>query len=58
MGMVGRALHMAKAGKIPNPLPFDHKVEGLDEVKAIYAELKQNPLDVRTKASADGPAAG
>jgi len=56
--MVGRALHMAKAGKIPNPLPFDHKVEGLDEVKAIYAELKQNPLDVRTKASADGPAAG
>ena len=58
LGMVGQALHMAKVGKIPNPLPFDHKVEGLDEVKAIYAELKQNPLAVRTKASADGPGAG
>jgi succinate dehydrogenase / fumarate reductase iron-sulfur subunit len=58
IGQIPNALNLAKVGKIPNPLPFDHKVEGLDEVKKIYAELKKNPLDVKTKAADSGPGAG
>lgn len=58
VGQLGNALNLAKVGKIPNPFPFDHKVEGLDEVKKIYEELKKNPLDVRTKAADSGPGAG
>ena len=53
---VGTALHLAKKGKIPSPLP--HKVEGLDEIKAIYKELENNPIDVETKAEDSGPGAG
>jgi succinate dehydrogenase / fumarate reductase iron-sulfur subunit len=58
LGQVGNALNLAKQGKIPNPFPFDHKVEGLNEVKAIYKELNANPLDVRTKKEDTGPGAG
>ena len=58
VGQIGNALNLAKKGKIPSPFPFSHKVEGLDEVKAIYKELKENPLDVRTKAADSGPGAG
>lgn len=55
---IGNALNLAKKGKLPNPFPFEHKPERLDEVKAIYKELKENPLDVRTKAADSGPGAG
>jgi len=58
LGQIGNALNLAKKGKIPNPLPFEHKVERLDEVRAIYKELKANPLDVKTKAEDSGPGAG
>ncbi len=58
IAQIPNALNLAKVGKIPHPFPFDHKVEGLDEVKAIYAELKKNPLDVKTKAADSGPGAG
>jgi succinate dehydrogenase / fumarate reductase iron-sulfur subunit len=58
VGQVGNALNLAKKGKIPNPFPFDHKVEGLHEIKAIYKELKENPIDVKTKAADSGPGAG
>jgi succinate dehydrogenase / fumarate reductase, iron-sulfur subunit len=58
IGQLGNALHLAKKGKIPNPLPFDHKVERLDEVRRMYAELKANPLDVKTKQLDTGPGAG
>ncbi|PIZ30344.1 MAG: hypothetical protein COY40_04890 [Alphaproteobacteria bacterium CG_4_10_14_0_8_um_filter_53_9] len=54
----GNALNLIKKGKIPNPFPFEHKVEGLDEVRRIYAELEKNPLDVTTKAADSGPGAG
>lgn len=56
--VLGDALNLAKKGKIPNPLPFDHKVQGLDEIKAIYKELAENPIDVQTKALDEGPGAG
>lgn len=55
---VGNALNLLKKGKVPNPLPFEHRVERLDEVKAIYKELEANPIDVRTKAADSGPGAG
>lgn len=58
IGQIPNALNLAKVGKIPNPFPFDHKVEGLDEVRKIYDELKKNPLDVKTKAADSGPGAG
>lgn len=57
-GQLGNALNLAKKGKVPNPFPFEHKVDRLDEVKAIYKELKDNPLDVKTKAADSGPGAG
>lgn len=57
-GQLGNALNLAKKGKIPNPLPFHHKPTGLDEVNKIFAELKANPLDVKTKALDTGPGAG
>ena len=56
IGQTGAAFHLAKKGKIPSPLP--HKVEGLDEIKAIYKELSENPIDVETKAEDSGPGAG
>ena len=58
LGQLGNALNLAKKGKIPNPFPFDHKVQGLDEVKAIYKELQDNPIDVRTRSDDSGPGAG
>ncbi len=56
VGQMGNALNMAKKGKIPSPLP--EKVEGLDEVKKIFDELEQNPLDVEKRAEDTGPGAG
>lgn len=56
IGQAGAAIHLAKKGKIPAPIP--HKVEGLDEIKAIYKELQENPIDVETKAEDSGPGAG
>lgn len=58
IGQLANAFNLAKKGKIPNPLPFDHKVEGLDEVKAIFRQLEKNPIDVQTKALDTGPGAG
>jgi succinate dehydrogenase / fumarate reductase iron-sulfur subunit len=58
LGQLGNALNLAKKGKIPNPFPVDHKVEGLDEVQKIYDILQQNPIDVETKAEDTGPGAG
>lgn len=58
LGQVGNALNLAKKGKIPNPLPFGHRPEKMDEVKAIYAELKANPIDVKTRSDDSGPGAG
>lgn len=57
-GELGNALNLARQGKIPNPFPFEHKVEGLDEIKAIYKELDANPIEVQTKAADSGPGAG
>lgn len=54
----GNALNLVRKGKMPNPLPFDHKVEGLDEVKNIFKELERNPIDVETRAEDTGPGAG
>lgn len=58
LGQAGNALNLARRGKVPNPFPFEHKVERLDEVKAIYKDLQENPLDVKTKAMDSGPGAG
>jgi len=58
LGQVGNALNLAKVGKVPNPFPFEHRPERLDEVKAIYKELKENPLDVQTRSEDTGPGAG
>ena len=58
LGQVGNALNLARKGKIPNPLPFGHRPEKMDEVKAIYAELKANPIDVKTRSEDSGPGAG
>lgn len=55
---VGNALNLARKGKIPNPLPFHERPKGLNEIKAIYAELEKNPIDVQTKAADSGPGAG
>lgn len=52
------ALNLLRRRKFPNPLPFAHKVDRLEEVRAIYKELKENPIDVRTKAADSGPGAG
>jgi hypothetical protein len=54
----GNALNLVRKGKIPNPLPFDHKVEGLNEVRDIFKELEKNPIDVETRAEDTGPGAG
>ena len=56
LGQMGTALHLASKGKIPSPIP--HKVEGLDEVRKIYAELEANPLTVETRREDTGPGAG
>lgn len=58
LGQVGNALNLAKQGKVPNPFPFEHRPERMDEIKAIYKELKDNPLDVQTRAEDSGPGAG
>lgn len=58
LGQVGNALNLVKQGKLPNPLPFEHRPERMDEIKAIYKELKDNPLDVQTRAEDSGPGAG
>lgn len=53
---LGNALHLAKKGKVPSFLP--HKVEGTEEVKAMFDELKANPIEVETKQEDTGPGAG
>lgn len=58
VGQLGNALNLLRRGKMPNPLPFHERPKGLEEVKAIYAELAKNPLDVQTKAADSGPGAG
>lgn len=52
------AFNLARKGKVPNPLPFHERPQGLAEIKAIYAELAKNPVDVQTKAADSGPGAG
>ena len=56
VNQLGAAVHLAKVGKIPSPLP--HKVERVHEVADIFAELKKNPISVETKAEDKGPGAG
>ncbi len=58
LGQIGNALNLAKVGKIPSPFPFEHKPEKLHEISAIYKELKENPLDVKTRNEDTGPGAG
>ena len=58
LAQTGNALNLAKKGKIPNPFPFNERIDGLDEIKAIYKELKENPLDVQTRSEDTGPGAG
>ena len=61
-GLVGaitqipNAIHLAKKGKIPDIFP--EKVEGVEEIDAIFKELKKNPIDVETKEEDSGPGAG
>lgn len=55
---LANAWNLLRRRKLPNPFPFEHKVEKLEEVAAIYKELKENPIDVRTKAADSGPGAG
>lgn len=55
-GQLGNALHLAKKGKVPSPLP--HKTENLNEVDAIFDQLKKNPINVETRAEDTGPGAG
>lgn len=57
-GQMGNALNLLRRGKMPNPFPFEHKVEGLHEVKAIYKELENNPISVQTRQEDTGPGAG
>ena len=45
---MGVALHLLKKGKIPSMFP--HKSEGIDELRIMYRDLEDNPLDVETKA--------
>ncbi len=58
MKQAGNALNLVKQGKLPNPFPLEHRPSKMDEVKAIYKELKDNPLDVRTRSEDSGPGAG
>ena len=53
---MGTAFHLMKKGKVPSPIP--ETMGKLDEVKAIYKELEENPIDVETKAEDTGPGAG
>lgn len=57
VGQTGNVVNMLKKGKMPNPLPFG-EVKNLHEVKAIFKELDENPIDVETKAEDSGPGAG
>jgi succinate dehydrogenase / fumarate reductase iron-sulfur subunit len=57
LGQMGNAINLAKKGKIPNPWPAG-EVENLHEVKAMFAELEKNPIDVETRAEDTGPGAG
>lgn len=53
----GNIVNMVKKGKMPNPLPFGH-VKGMDEVRSIFKELDENPIEVETRAEDTGPGAG
>jgi succinate dehydrogenase / fumarate reductase iron-sulfur subunit len=57
LGQAANALNLVKKGKIPSPLPLG-EVDGLNEVRAIFKELKENPVDVETKCEDSGPGAG
>jgi succinate dehydrogenase / fumarate reductase iron-sulfur subunit len=56
LGQLGNALNLVKKGKIPSPLP--HKVERVDEVARMFAELDKNPINVETRKEDTGPGAG
>lgn len=56
--MIKDVINLGRKGKIPSPMPFDHKPGNLNEIKAIYKELAENPIDVQTKALDEGPGAG
>ncbi|MBI1363518.1 MAG: succinate dehydrogenase iron-sulfur subunit [Proteobacteria bacterium] len=56
LGQLGNALNLVKKGKVPSPLP--HKVERVDEVAKIFAELEANPISVETRKEDTGPGAG
>lgn len=53
---LGNAFNLAKKGKIPTPFP--HTVGNVDEVKAMYKELEENPISVETRQEDTGPGAG
>lgn len=56
LSQIPNALHLLKKGKIPPVFP--EKLEGVEEVDAIFKELKKNPINVETKKIDDGPGAG
>ena len=56
-GQIGNALNLIKKGKIPEVWPTGH-VKGMDEVRSIFKELEENPINVETKAEDSGPGAG
>lgn len=53
---IPNAIHLAKKGKIPEIFP--EKVEGVEEIDAIFKQLKKKPIDVETKQEDNGPGAG
>lgn len=57
LGQIGNGIHLAKKGKIPNPWPAG-EVENLHEIKAMFKELEENPINVETRAEDTGPGAG
>jgi succinate dehydrogenase / fumarate reductase iron-sulfur subunit len=57
LGQIGNAILLAKKGKVPNPWPVG-EVENLHEIKAMFKELEENPINVETRAEDTGPGAG
>jgi succinate dehydrogenase / fumarate reductase iron-sulfur subunit len=53
---IPNAIHLAKKGKVPSPMP--EKIEGVEEIDAIFKQLKENPINVETRKEDDGPGAG
>lgn len=57
LAQTGNALNLLKKGKVPMPF-MTEKVEGVEEIQAIYDILEENPIEVETKQEDTGPGAG